>query len=127
MKAAISRLVGMIVLPGRSVDNRRAGDSETLIVSPRRTTSENPLQPQPASGSKVSPKSSGDRGRAFVTGRCGCHYHGMTSGLLGLEFSIASTAQAKKEKRSKKERNATTTEFILCYPSVSLIPIRGWG
>ena len=98
-------------LPTRHLDNTRAGGGGTLIVSPRRTTSENALSLQQTSGSKVSPKSSHDRGQVFVTGRCACPCYGRT---LGPSVSTESTAPAKKEKRSKKERKATTTtEFTL--------------
>ena len=98
-------------LPTRHLDNTRAGGGGTLIVSPRRTTSENALSLQQTSGSKVSPKSSHDRGQVFVTGRCACPCYGRT---LGPSVSTESTAPAKKEKRSKKERKATTTtDFTL--------------
>src|SRR6476620_11779164 len=109
MNTSISRPELMFFLPCRSLDNTRAGGGGTLIVSPRRTTSENALSLQQTFGSKVSPKSSHGRGRGFVTGRCGCHSHGRTKQPLGPRFSTDSTAPTKKKKRSQKERKAATT------------------
>src|SRR6188768_4063141 len=125
MKAAISRSELMIFLPCRSLDNTRAGGGGTLIVSPRRTTSENALSLQQTSGSKVSPKSSHGRGRVFVTGRCGCHSHGRTQQPLGPRVSIESTSPRKKEGAKKKERLLLPLTRLFLSTAASLVPIRG--